>query len=473
MPNGGNLETSRSAQFGLLKRVGFDTKPWKDYKGALRPWICMIHDVAAERPLCRSPVSILIDDSSPGINPLYYYASTVPPDSSGYHYVSKGGEWYFNTDLTFHHPIPKTVDPSFVLEFAKWIRETEVKGKTSVVPYAAGLGRIDGEIDGVPRDQTLTFIHAISSIQDKFDVSSELLTHTRAVDLDSMKLMEVAEHDWSQKQTFDTLAPYVTLSLEMLQRAGLDPRGVTSPVDFGAKVEGDYAMAVLEAVKRVKGSGLAWYFLHVDQESQVVSHKLMYLNREAREAVVSIVASVKDPFWSSLLTDEFEGEWRARVLEPVLSRDGRRGRIAQQVASASWIALVTHWQTLYSNGTRYGLHALRELVRRMNNMLGDRIIWMSCSEVAAYVACLAASNIRVIDDGATIEVSSPFQCRNLTLSFRATHPVKKLKHDGKVLRRVNGSLSGGTWSSKGGKVLVSIPRLEASEGKYVARLGVS
>jgi hypothetical protein len=433
----------------------------------------MIRDVAAERPLCRSPISILIDDPSPGINPLYYFASTVPPGSTAYHYVSKGEEWYFDSDLAFGHPISRTVEPSFVVEFAKWVRETEVRGKISVVPYAAGLGRIDGEIEGVSRDQTLAFIRAISSIRDKFDVSSELLTHTRAVDLDSMKLMEVSEHDWSQSQTLEALAPYLTLSLEMLQNAGLDPGGVTSPVDFGARVEGDYAMAVLEAVKRVKKTGLAWYFLHVDPESLVVPHRLMYLNREAREAVVSIVASIKDPFWSSMLTDEPESEWRKRALEPMLSRDGRVGRIAQQVAAGSWIALVTHWQSLYSNGTRYGLHAARELVRRMNSILGDRIVWMSCSETAAYVACISAASIRVIDGGTTIEVSSPFQCRNLTLSFRTTRPVNKLKHDDKALRKVNGTLSGGTWSSRGGRVLVSIPRLEASEGNYVARLRVS
>ena len=433
----------------------------------------MIRDVATERPLCRSPVSILVDDPSPGINPLYYFASTVPPASTAYHYVSKGGEWYFDSDLTFSHPISRTVDPSFVTEFAKWVRETKVKGKISVVPYAAGLGRIDGDIEGVPRAQVLAFVRAISSIKDKFDVSSELLTHTRAVDLDSMKLMEVSEHDWSQNQTFESLAPYITLSLEMLRKAGLDAGGVTSPVDFGARVEEDYAMAVLQAVKRVKKTRLAWYFLHVDEESLLVPHRLMYLNREAREAVVSIVASVKDPFRSSMLADEPEGEWRERALEPVLSRDGRRGRIARQVAAGSWIALVTHWQSLYSNGTRYGLHAVGELVRRMNSRLGDKIVWMSCSEIAAYVACAAAANIRVIGDGASIEVSSPFPCRNLTLSFRSTHPVEKLRHDGKVLRRVKGSLSEGTWSQREGKVVVSVPRLHAYEGSYVARLGIS
>jgi len=433
----------------------------------------MIRDVAAERPLCRSPVSILVDDPSPGINPLYYFASTVPPNSTAYHYVSKGGEWYFDSDSTFGHPISRTVDPSFVLEFTKWIRETKVKGKTSVVPYAAGLGRIDGKIEGIPRDQVLAFIRAISSIRDKFDVSSELLTHTRAVDLDSMKLMEVSEHDWSQSQTFETLAPYLTVSLEILQRAGLDAGGVTSPVDFGAKVEGDYAMAVLEAVKHVKKIGLAWYFLRVDYESLVVKPRLMYLNREAREAVVSIVASVRDPFLSSMLTDEPEGEWLERALQPVLSGDGRRGRIVQQVAAGSWVALVTHWQSLYSNGTRYGLHAARELVRRMNSRLGDRIVWMSCSEIAAYVACVAAANIRVLEDGAAIEVSSPFQCRNLTLSFRTARPVRKLRHGGKVLRRAKGSLSEGTWSARGDRVLVSIPHLEASGESYMARLAVS
>ena len=433
----------------------------------------MISDVAAERPLCRSPVSILVDDSTPVINPLYYFASTVPRGSTSYHYVSKGGKWYFDSDSTFAHPICRTVDPRFVREFAKWVGETEVRGKTSVVPYAAGLRRIDGRLEGAARTQVQTFVRAISSIKEKLDVSSEVITHTRAVDLGSMKLMEISEHDWSQTQTFGTLAPYLRVSLEMLKRAGLDAGGVTSPVNFGAKVEGDYAMAVLDAVKRVNNTGLAWYFLNVDYESLVVAPRLMYLKREAREAVVSVVGSVKDPFWSSMLTDETEGEWRERALRPVLSGDGRRGRIAQQVAAGSWVAIVTHWQSLYSNGTRYGLRAARELVKRMNSCLGDRILWMSCSEIAAYVACAAAADVRVVEDGGALEVSSPIQCRNLTLGFRTARPVNKLRHDGNLLRRVDGPLYEGTWSPRGGRVLVSIPRLKAVEGRYAARLAVS
>jgi len=433
----------------------------------------MIRDLVIERPLCRSPISILIDDPSPGINPLYYFASTVPPKSTAYHYVSKDGEWYFDSDRSFGHPISKMVDPGFVLEFAKWVRQTDVRGKVSVVPYAAGLGRIDGNIEGVSRDQTLEFIRAISSIRNKFDVSSELLTHTRAVDLESMNLMGISEHDWSQTQTFETLAPYLALSLEILQNAGLDATGVTSPVDFGAKVEGEYAMAVLEAVKRVRKTGLAWYFLHVDQDSLMVPHRLMYLNQEAREAVVSIVASVKDPFWSSMLTDESEAEWRNEAIERVLSRDGKQGRIAQQVAAGSWVTLVTHWQSLYSNGKRFGLHAAKELVGRINRRLGERIVWMSCSEIAAYVACATAATFRVVEDGATVVVSSPFPCRNLTLSFSTTLPIKEVRHNGKALRRTNGSLTGGMWSRRGSLTSVAVPLLKELKGRYVARLGVS
>lgn len=431
----------------------------------------MITDLHIERPLGRSPISLLIDDPSPGINPLHYFASTVNPDSTFYHYASKDGKWYFDSDKKFAHPIVEKVDPGFVEEFASWVRNTEVKGKISVVPWAAGLGRIDREIKGVPKNQVLSFIRAFSSIEPKLSISSELLTHTRALNLKTMKMMNISEHDWSQKQTFETLAPYIGLSLEILNNAGIDPSGVTSPCDFGMSVEGDYAKSVLEAVKRVKKHGLAWYFLHVDPESTDVPHRLMYLDKEAREAVVSIVASTNDPFWTSMIADRPEEEWIEEACESMLSPDGSKGRIADQVSAGSWITMITHWQSLYSNGTRVGFKGLKKLVSRINRTLSEKIVWMSCSEIASYIACTASAVPRILDGGSEVEISSPFNCSYLTLSFETR--AKKVTCNGKTLVKTNRPLSSGNWSRRDERIWVSIPSLSKSKGDFVARLRIA
>jgi len=88
------------------------------------------------------------------------------------------------------------------------------------------------------------------------------------------------------------------------------------------------------------------------------------------------------------------------------------------------VTIVTHWQSLYSNGSRYGLKGLRELVSRVNRLLGDRILWMRCADIAQYVACSASISFssRLISSErpkTQIDLSSPFGCSDFTFSFEA------------------------------------------------------
>jgi hypothetical protein len=44
--------------------------------------------------------------------------------------------------------------------------------------------------------------------------------------------------------------------------------------------------------------------------------------------------------------------------------------------------MVTHWQSLYTQGTGLGLEGLRALVSRINKVFGNSIEWVKCSELA-------------------------------------------------------------------------------------------
>ncbi len=46
------------------------------------------------------------------------------------------------------------------------------------------------------------------------------------------------------------------------------------------------------------------------------------------------------------------------------------------------LIILTHWQSLFARGWRTGLHALEETFARMQQVFGDRIAWMRCSELA-------------------------------------------------------------------------------------------
>ncbi|MHB8568340.1 MAG: hypothetical protein ACYC7D_14305 [Nitrososphaerales archaeon] len=460
-------------QFGIIVQQN-NRKPSDRRARAVVQIKLRISDIRAENPRLHSPITLLIDDPTPCINPLYYFADQVPSNAVDYHYKSREGKWYFSSDTKFEHPIAKEIDRSFVVEFANWAHSAKVKGKFSIVPYPAGFGRIDREIKGFSRDQVKEFLNLARKISRKFDVSSELLTHTDALDLRTMKLKRnISEHDWSQKQNAETLTKYLAFSLEILKKAKIDVSGVTSPCNFGAKVEGEYVKAVLNATQQVLGTSKAWYFLHVDYESLTVPPRVMHLNRESQEVVVSIVATGGDPFWTSQITSLEKKNWIESVLEPVLSKDGKSGRLLELVSSRSHVILVTHWQSLYSNGSRHGLAGLQELINRVNSLLGTRIIWMNCRELRDYAACSAACFYRILAKENKIELSTPFPCDNFTLSFRCETLPDSIESYA-VLSKVEHQkdLRPNTWIASEGRVTVCLGRfakkkLEGSRKKFI------
>ena len=50
------------------------------------------------------------------------------------------------------------------------------------------------------------------------------------------------------------------------------------------------------------------------------------------------------------------------------------------------MVMMTHWQSLFSNGRRTGLKILNEVCRRVQGSLGDQVQWTHCSELARIIA---------------------------------------------------------------------------------------
>jgi len=60
-----------------------------------------------------------------------------------------------------------------------------------------------------------------------------------------------------------------------------------------------------------------------------------------------------------------------------------RGSYAREVLDAGgWPVIVTHWQSMFSNGTETGLAVLDEVGRRVARSLKDEVKWMTCMEIA-------------------------------------------------------------------------------------------
>ncbi len=395
-----------------------------------------------ENPTLRQPLSLIIDDPTPGYNPAYFH--------SGF----RNG--------------PMHVPPSLVDEVADLIEATGIRGKFSVIPMPFGLGRIDREIEGVSAADVRHFLDVVRArIAPYLDVTPEALTHWNAIDLASGHLLPLWEHVWSRQQNRETLHPYLSRALEIVNAAGLPSTGVTSPWDFGDGVETEYAEAILSAQRAVNGRTFTWYFLQMDGVSRHVPPKLTVFRPEAGEAVVSIITC--DTY------DFGRGVWRGAEPDPdvLITADGQGGRLAEVLAAGGPAAFHTHWQTMFSQGRRTGRAALATVARRVADRFGDSVVWTRTLDVATYTAAAAA--LRVSPDsaagapvegnhGASMRLTSPFPCKAFTMSFAIGRAVAAVRLDDQPLSRAESrsSLREGTFLPDGDRVYVCWP-LQSSQ----------
>jgi len=415
-------------------------------------------DFKVEMPKLKNPIVLIIDDPAPYVNHLYYLRKFLNPNYPEYYEEFK------------------TIPNEFLEDFIELIEEQPVKGKFSVIPNPAGQGYIDSGIEGYPREGVNWWIERVrEKVAPIFDITPEMLTHTNALDLKTGKLLPMHEQTWASSQTVETLTDYIAKALETLKNVGFETNGVTSPGAFGIDVESRYAKAVLNAVKRVYGFKLAWYFLKVDQNSQVVYPRLAYLDKYEGEAVVSIVSGNDDVIWETM-TPENRRAWCKTTLSKYadyyITSDGRKGRLVELVNSGSYVVFHTHWNSLWSNGAEHGLDVMKEVLKRLNNLLDGKIMWMKLSEIALYYTASKTLDIHVDRKSGFLRIllENVFPCRNLTVSFKCTFKVGKVQlvrgqyrsgwDEAKVsetireLDRCEGDLNSNSWIQKRSRVYV-------------------
>jgi len=415
-------------------------------------------DFKVEMPMLKTPIALIIDDPAPYVNHLYYLRKFLNPNYPEYYEEFK------------------TIPNEFLEDFIKLVEEQPVKGKFSVIPNPAGQGYIDSGIEGYSREGVNWWIEKVrEKVAPIFDITPEMLTHTNAIDLKTGKLLPMHEQAWASSQTVETLTDYIAKALETLKNVGFKTNGVTSPGAFGIDVESRYVKAVLNAVKRVYGFKLAWYFLKVDQNSQVVYPRLAYLDKYEGEAVVSIVSGNDDVIWETM-TPESRRAWCKTTLtkyaDYYITGDGKRGRLVELINSGSYVVFHTHWNSLWSNGAEHGLDVMKEVLRRLNSLLGGKIMWMKLSEIASYYAASKTLDIHVDRKSGFLRilVENMFPCRNLTVSFKCAFKVGKVQlvkgqyrsgwNEAKIsetiveLNKCEGDLSSNCWTQKLGRVYV-------------------
>lgn len=308
-------------------------------------------------------ISLMVDDGAP-VNPMFFHD---PPYER-------------------HLLIPNAL----ARDFADLCDEYGVRGKFSVLPMPCCLGSIDEKLSHVPQRHLAGFLKIVRErIAPRFDITPEILTHLAAHKL-SGGFRHVYEDEWVAGATVEEITDYVALALEILRDVGLPASGVTSPWTTGDRNESDYARAIGEAQWRVHRRPVTWYFLHMLAHGPVRGPSVACRNPETGQTVVSIPAVTSDPFWDTqrpASTTQRSARAAARTgVDLLLSAGGRTGRLPEVIAQSCPVTILTHWQSLYSEGTYAGLWGLERLLRRLRQRHGDDLEWVMCSELAEQAA---------------------------------------------------------------------------------------
>lgn len=304
------------------------------------------------------PISLIVDDGAP-VNLAYW--------------LHPGGKHV--------HLIPNSVARGF----GEVCRRYAAAGKFSVLPMPAQLGRIDRELNHVPARHLHGFLKvARESIAPRFDITVELLTHQAAVDLATGRYLHLYEDEWVSRAGVAEMTDYISLALRILKNVGLPANGVTSPWSAGIDNERRYAEAIARAQWRVHHRKFAWYFLHCLGRARPRWPWLVWQEKSTGLKAVTVPANTDDVFWATQDAGSARGARAAARagVDRLLSRDGRSGKLRELFHGGYPMVILTHWQSLFSDGRCAGLRGLERLLGRIERIFGAEVRWMRCSELA-------------------------------------------------------------------------------------------
>jgi hypothetical protein len=372
----------------------------------------------ARHALDRVPLSIIFDDSTVLVNLNYFFMrdrNLVDGENR---------RWQ---DVPVVHP------ESFVREFAEWCLEHGVRGKYSVVPCPAALGRIDEGLPLFSKAQQESWLQMCREvITPAYDITPEMITHTVVVDPKTCKPLESGiweQYDWNNLPVDqeELVIDYITTACQILENVGLTPEGVTSPGGFGNPLD-FYAKVVGIAAREVTGNPTPYFFKRVSADGPV-EMPVWYADRETGTAVGEIIASTGD--W----TGSWTGYGEVNV-DKYISADLQGGRLPAVIDAGDPGVLISHWQGFYGlhNDDRRGFNAFKTVVRRLKERdpNGEWTQWRKCSEITNYACAREMAEVMVEDH--TIRLDLPVCVPDLTLRLTGVD-VRGVSADGEGLTR--------------------------------------
>ncbi|MCU0915232.1 MAG: hypothetical protein MUC88_11800 [Planctomycetes bacterium] len=375
-------------------------------------------------PLRRTPLSLIIDDSCPVINKAYYWIKQRHDWRLKHAPNTAPSGWEVHYDKLDR--MPNAIPAAFAAEWGEWCGAQGIRGKYSMVPFPAGMGRIDKGFPGFPEHQLRDWLRVTKEIIWKsFDLTPEMLTHTRVVNLKTWELTELWEQGEWVDPPLDQLTQYITTAMQLLKKVGIACEGVTSPGGFGRRKEEGYARAILDAALQVNDNPRPFYFLNMEME-EMPTVPLRHVEKDKGIAIASIVGCAGDWFGAT--------GYDTANPDLFITADLQGGRLPAVLAQERPCVLVGHWPGFYAND-RIGFKVLKEVKKRLDAYDPDhtKTIWMKNSEIGHYWMARELSELSL--NGTECRIHTRFPTSNFTLAFPG-RAATRVQVDGTDLRLV-------------------------------------
>jgi hypothetical protein len=295
-----------------------------------------------------------------------------------------------------------------------------VKGKYSIVPQPACVGRLDRILPGWTQRELKDSLDLVRTLMvPNWDIHPEMATHTRVIDLKtghpyedhSLKFME--NWEWTTGRSADEIGEYMAYALRILKNVGLPCEGITTPGGFGNKALPQLAQGTLRAVREVFQAEIPHYFRHLyDRGEESVAPRVEYatgLNGPDPRCVVSIIGCSGD--WTGGWDNTPPGG-----VDRFISADLQSGRMVEVIERGEPALMLAHWTGMYWNGQELGFQIFQEAVRRLEARF-DHLLWMKLSEVSRYWAARELTRLELSER--QLRLQAPFACPAFTVQFPA------------------------------------------------------
>ncbi len=278
--------------------------------------------------------------------------------------------------------------------FAEFVDEFDVRGKFTMLPCPAGLGRIDRGVRGLPDGELREIITIVrDQLAARFDITPEVLTHTMAYNPESGALFPHAETAWlthlCATRREEELCAYLRHAWTILAGVGIHARGITiggmpdaSNIGKGESLLGGHhrqgLAEALMVIEREFNPDVSLSFMYtgsppLSEESKARSVPEVIHTTANGEQVFEIhpYSRGDDPLLRVFLGDGNPSTETDKLITPDLTK----GTFIDWIEAGRVLAISVHAQTLTSLNTGNGLQVLRESVRRLRERYGCRLIW--------------------------------------------------------------------------------------------------